>query len=100
MQLLSHAHHAYVQQWIVKAVSLYSQLLGIGLSLSKNPNKLILTMKGFTGNGAVVLLHPPLNSHSFKNGFLFANRSLVVELWNGFLFDTRVLLSSVTKIKG
>lgn len=57
-------------------------------------------MKGFTGNGAVVLLHPPLNSHSFKNGFLFANRSLVVELWNGFLFDTRVLLSSVTKIKG
>lgn len=48
-------------------------------------------MKGLTGKGAVVVLHPPL-----KNGFLLANGSLVAGLWNGFLFVT-ILLSSVTK---
>lgn len=46
-------------------------------------------MNGFTGTGGGAL-QPPL-----KKGFLLPNRSLVAELWNGFLLFT-VLLSSET----
>lgn len=49
--------------------------------------KNFLTINGLTETGAVVL-HPPL-----KKGFLLANKSLVVELWNGFLLFT-LLFSS------
>lgn len=41
--------------------------------------------------GTDVVLHPPL-----KKGFLFTNRSLVAELWNGFLLFM-LLFSSAKK---
>lgn len=48
-------------------------------------------MNGFTGI-CVGALHPPL-----KNGFLLTNKSLAVELWNGFLLFM-LLLSSAKEI--
>lgn len=58
-----------------------------------HPTKQIeLTMKGFTGTGGEAL-QPPL-----KKGFLLPNRSLVVELWNGFLLFTLLLSSEKKKV--